>query len=91
VYAPKLHEAGAYVAENDASGQWRAVSVAELARLSGIDTFPALPPAAKKAMTLPDPERGRRGEVATREPAGPIVGGAILERLKNLLASFFRG
>jgi hypothetical protein len=88
VYDPKLGEAGAYLAENDASGTWKVVSVAELVRLSGVDAFPALPPAAKeKAMALPQPAHGRGGEVVAREraPAPPGSGGSWLSRLLTSL------
>lgn len=98
VYDPKRGGAGAYVAENDASGRWEQVSVAELARLSGIDAFPALTEGVKvQAMSLPEPAHGRGGEVAAREPGEPAeptpppAGGGILQRLKSLLASFFSG
>lgn len=48
--------AGAYVATNTEVPEWRAVSMAELAGLTGMDVFPALTPRAKQeAMRLPDP------------------------------------
>lgn len=61
VYDPKHQAAGAYVVPNAEGQDWRAVSIAELARISGIDVFPALPPVAKEAaMALPDPTQHRR-------------------------------
>ena len=48
--------AGAYVATNTEVPEWRAVSMAELAELTGMDVFPALTPRAKQeALRLPDP------------------------------------
>ena len=49
--------AGAYVATNTEVPEWRAVSMAELAELTGLDVFPALSARAKQdAMPLPDPK-----------------------------------
>lgn len=49
--------AGAYVATNTEVPEWRAVSMAELAELTGLDVFPALSPRAKQeALPLPDPK-----------------------------------
>lgn len=61
VYDPKRRAAGAYVVPNEEGQDWRAVSIAELERESGIDVFPALPPLVKEtAMGLPDPTAHRR-------------------------------
>ncbi|MBD8908832.1 DNA/RNA non-specific endonuclease [Methylorubrum zatmanii] len=61
VYDPRSGEAGAYLAPNDGSGDWRTVSLATLREKAGIDVFPGLPDAAKaRAMTLPEPREFAR-------------------------------
>jgi endonuclease G len=56
IYDPKRQQAGAYLAPNTEGGAWRAVSIDELERVTGIDPFPTLPPAAKASvMSLPEP------------------------------------
>ncbi|MCK8785106.1 DNA/RNA non-specific endonuclease [Roseomonas sp. NAR14] len=55
VYLPG-RGAAAYVAPNDASRDWRAVSLAELRDLAGIAAFPSLPDSAQAAaIALPEP------------------------------------
>ena len=61
VYDPAAGAAGAYVAVNGPGREWRAVSIAELERETGIDVFPSLAASVKAAEPrLPEPE-GRRG------------------------------
>lgn len=61
VYVPSHQQAGAYVTPNAPGDAWKAVSIAALAQLTGIDVFPALPEAIKAtAMPLPDPDPPRR-------------------------------
>ncbi|SFM68413.1 DNA/RNA non-specific endonuclease [Methylobacterium pseudosasicola] len=63
LYDPASGEAGAYLARNDDSRDWRAVSIDELTREAGIDVFPGLQPAAKaSAMALPDPKAAARAD-----------------------------
>ncbi len=64
VLDPARRQAGAYVAENVDDAGWKPVSMVELAGLTGMDIFPALPPRAKaRAMRLPtpSPHNGRAG------------------------------
>jgi endonuclease G len=62
IYEPSRNAAGAYVVDNEAGTQWKAVSVAQLRDLVGIDVFPALPDEIKEiTMSLPEPRpHGRR-------------------------------
>jgi endonuclease G, mitochondrial len=61
IYDPRTGEAGAYLAPNAAGAQWRAVPLATLRDMAGLDVFPALPEAAKaKAMVLPEPQEFAR-------------------------------
>ncbi|GJD87754.1 hypothetical protein BHAOGJBA_1259 [Methylobacterium hispanicum] len=56
VYDPRTGRSGAYLVANAAGTDWKGVAITELAALSGIDVFPALPASAKNAaMKLPDP------------------------------------
>lgn len=56
VYDPGRRAAAAYVTENTDDATWEAVSMAQLADLTGIDVFPILPPRARNAtMRLPTP------------------------------------
>ena len=56
VYDPRTGRSGAYLVANAAGAAWKGIAIAELASLSGIDVFPALPASAKSAaMNLPDP------------------------------------
>ncbi len=76
VYLPSRREAAVYVAPNAAGMEWRAVSLAELRDLAGIDAFPYVAAEARtRAMRLPEPrphnvgggcERG--GPVAANQP-----------------------
>ena len=70
VYDPARNEAAAYLADNDAEGAWRGVSLAALKEAAGLDVFPSLPEAAKaRAMSLPEPrEFSREGESRRRSP-----------------------
>lgn len=64
VYDPVTNTAGAYVCTNTNQPECRTVSVAELAQLTGIDVFPAVPEAVKAApprLPLPRARRGPRG------------------------------
>lgn len=59
IFDPARRMVGAYVAPNRDSQEWRTVSIAELAQMTGIDPFPAVPNEVKSvAMPLPTP-RGR--------------------------------
>ena len=63
LYDPATGQAGAYLAPNDDSRDWRAISIDELNRDSGIDVFPGLPAAARNAaMSLPDPHASARSD-----------------------------
>ncbi|MCJ2071801.1 DNA/RNA non-specific endonuclease [Methylobacterium sp. J-030] len=63
LYDPASGEAGAYIARNDESRDWHAVSIDELRGQAGIDAFPGLPAGARAtAMTLPDPHGSARAE-----------------------------
>jgi endonuclease G len=53
VYLPSRREAAAYVTPNAPGMEWRAVSVAELRDLAGIDAFPAA--SGTRALQLPEP------------------------------------
>ncbi len=56
VYDPRRRAAAAYVTENTDDATWQAVSMAQLADLTGMDVFPVLPPRARNAiMRLPTP------------------------------------
>jgi endonuclease G len=66
VYDPRRREAGAYLVENAAGAQPRKISIAELEKVAGISTFPAVSDRVKsRVMELPDPkthkERRERG------------------------------
>ena len=81
VYLPSRREAAAYVAPNAPGTAWRAVSLAELRDLAGLDAFPTLAPDVQAgAMRLPEPRphnpRGGCGEAGTavtadHRPAAP--------------------
>ena len=63
VYKPAAGTAGAYVCTNVDAPECRTVSVAELAQLTGLDVFPAVPDAVKAAapqLPLPHARRTRR-------------------------------
>lgn len=47
VYIPKTGEAGVFISDNNASGEYKVVSVNQLKKISGIDAFPSLPAKAK--------------------------------------------
>jgi len=77
VLDPGSRSAAAYVTENTDDATWTAVSMAQLAGLTGIDVFPSLPPRARSAvMRLPTPtphgyggerQNGYNGERAGRD------------------------
>ncbi len=79
IYVPSRREAAAYVAPNAPGMEWRAVPLAELRELAGIDAFPAAPAEARtRALRLPEPrphnvgggcERGE--QVAANQPRQP--------------------
>lgn len=69
VYDPRTGGAGAYVCENTVTPACQVVSVAALARVVGIDPFPALPASVKEqAMLLPVPGKSRYAPGQRREP-----------------------
>ncbi|HYF52998.1 MAG TPA: DNA/RNA non-specific endonuclease [Salinarimonas sp.] len=87
VYVPSRREAGAYLAANEEGAGVEVVSIGELARIAGIDAFPALPPALKGAAArLPVPGKARRrepdrtGSVPPRASPDDLVSG-ILEAI----------
>ena len=72
VYDPHAQGAGVYICGNTARPQCNVLSVLALARITGIEAFPALPERIKTfAMQLPSPEgrsRRRRNIPPEREP-----------------------
>lgn len=77
IYDPKRRQAGAYLVANAEGDEWEAVSIAQLAQITGLDVFPALPAAIKEtAMTLPEPTPRRRRSLA---PSGESSAGEELE------------
>ena len=67
VLLPGRGLAGAYLVRNEARGQPRVVSIAELERLAGLDPFPALA-ASARATPAPLPEVRDDGPRAERRP-----------------------
>jgi endonuclease G len=100
VYVPSRRAAGAYLAANEEDAGAERVSLAELARISGIDPFPSLPADVKVAAAdLPVPALERRapdavetGSVRRRQeplpPAPPAPPGdfvsGILEAIDRI-------
>ncbi|MBV9750438.1 MAG: DNA/RNA non-specific endonuclease, partial [Acetobacteraceae bacterium] len=65
IYDPAQGGAGAYICTNTNEPECRVVSVAQLAGLTGIDPFPAVPESVKEtALRLPQPRPLRRGRDA---------------------------
>lgn len=68
IYDPARGEAGAYLAQNDDEGAWKAVSIETLQAQAGIEVFPSLPARSRAvAMSLPEPRaftRNRREEAS---------------------------
>ncbi|KNY19273.1 DNA/RNA non-specific endonuclease [Methylobacterium sp. ARG-1] len=97
LYDPASGEAGAYLARNDESRDWRAVSIVDLTREAGIDVFPNLPVTARaNAMTLPDPHAGARaeGHRPRSEPSwqdwlSREINRAVRKFLRDLMRSIF--
>jgi len=79
IYDPRSGQAGAYLVGNVPGMRWKAISIAELSGLSGVDPFPALPASVKTVVpTLPEPtphgfNRGG-AEASAAGPAGGTVG-----------------
>jgi endonuclease G len=99
VYAPSQHAGAAYLVDNNASGIYQVVSLAEIERIAGITLFPDVPAAQKTdAIALPKPEAhgGRRGAEAgsgarhagPRPPAAPSLG--WINRLLDMLSELLR-
>lgn len=68
IYVPSRRAAGAYLAANEEGTGVEVVSVAELARIAGIDPFPSLPADVKGAaadLPVPADERRDRDVAAT--------------------------
>lgn len=81
VYDPRRREGAAYLAPNRTDGDWRAVSLAELSGIAGLDPFPGLPPEVKaRAMTLPEPREYSRDEARSRDGRGDDSIEAWIER-----------
>lgn len=56
IYDPKRQQAGAYLVPNAEGDRWEAVSLTQLAQITGLDVFPPLPaPIKETAMALPQP------------------------------------
>ena len=97
LYDPASGEAGAYLAKNDESRDWHAVSIDELGRQAGIDVFPGLPAGARtSAMTLPDPhasnraeERRPRHEPTWQDWLQREVNRALRKFVRDVLRTFF--
>ncbi|WP_409568435.1 DNA/RNA non-specific endonuclease [Methylobacterium sp. J-072] len=97
LYDPASGEAGAYLARNDDSRDWRAVSIDDLTREAGIDVFPSLPAAARaSAMALPDPraaaradEHRPRHEPSWQDWLSRELNRAVRKFLRDLLRSIF--
>jgi endonuclease G len=54
IYDPKTGDSGAYLVPNDASNDYKTVSINELVKVAGIEPFPTVSASSKaKAMTLP--------------------------------------
>ena len=72
VLDPRRGLAAAYVAKNVDDAPWAAISVSQLADLTGLDVFPALPTTAKSAMLrLPTPtQRGYKSRRTARYTRG---------------------
>lgn len=93
IYDPARGEAAAYLAGNDATGAWRAVSIAALKETAGIDVFPALPDAAKaRAMSLPEPLASSRdgGRSGTDESFGSWAKRALHQILRRVWRDLMR-
>ncbi|GEP01821.1 DNA/RNA non-specific endonuclease [Methylobacterium haplocladii] len=93
IYDPARGEAAAYLAGNDATGEWHAVSIAALKEAVGIDVFPGLPDAAKaKAMSLPEPLASSRdgGRAGTDESFGSWAKRALHRALRHLWRDLMR-
>lgn len=98
VLDPARGEAGAYLAPNTGSGDWRLVSMAELRRHAGLDVFPALSERAKaRVMALPeprafsrDPDRPRRAQESGVESWLRNEAHRLLRRLwRDLMRAIF--
>lgn len=90
IYDPRTGEAGAYLAPNEAGGAWKAISLATLQDIAGIDVFPGLPEAAKaKTMDLPEPREFSRGE-ARGESFGDFLKRLAHDALKRIWREVMR-
>ncbi len=90
IYDPRSGEAGAYLAPNDAEGEWKAVSLAALRDTAGMDVFPALPEGTKaKAMDLPEPREFSR-DAARGESWGDFLRQLAHDVLKRLWRELMR-
>ena len=91
IYDPRTGEAGAYLAPNEAGGEWRAVSIAALRDSAGIDVFPALPAAARgKAMDLPEPREFSRDEAKRDESFAGFLKELAADALRRLWRELLR-
>ncbi len=87
VYSPKQQRAGAYLIENGTHQDWRALSVAELEKLTGINPLPVLSQQQREAgMTLPDPAPPQHDRKPKNPPAPPREDSALGELARSLLA-----
>lgn len=62
VYLPKENQAGVYVSDNDSSGSYSLISVADLSKRIGFDVFPSLSASVKNTIgELPAPKHRSSG------------------------------
>ncbi|WP_232627931.1 DNA/RNA non-specific endonuclease [Methylobacterium sp. Leaf118] len=91
IYDPRTGEAGAYLAPNEAGGEWRAVSIAALRETAGIDAFPALSEADKaKVMDLPEPRDFSRNEGRRDESFAGFLKALAYDALRRLWRELLR-
>jgi endonuclease G, mitochondrial len=89
LYDPARGQAGAYLARNDGSKDWRAVSIDDLTREAGIDVYPSLPaPARREVMDLPEPHAFSRTD-ETRNRSDPSGQASWQDRLGRELGREF--
>lgn len=71
VYIPKTGEAGVFISDNNASSDYKVVSVNQLKKISGIDVFPSLPAKAKnEAAEFPEvQQRNSKSTAPNHKPS----------------------
>ncbi|GAB3630319.1 Nuclease [Pandoraea terrae] len=86
VYDPRRQQASAYLATNEATGDYAVVTVADLEKLAGIDFFPEMPARVKSTLwRLPAPKAHEGGR--KRDPKMPSYReiNTVLDFLRTLL------